>query len=187
MTLRIGCWRLKGVPIYSKLVLSWYRLGQLLPSLTEPPSVYLTGGFRQLSSKPETRIVGAIRDVEDGCHVDRCRCFHLLKQRLKVSTPGDQFVVNFSSYSAFRTTDFASQKWISVMGPGLSPSSRSCSDSLDNTSSTFKDHKDHQHLVHLEEDCADPDRNDHEQHNYHCLNADPDNSGQDFMEVLSAS
>ena len=95
--------------------------------------------------------------------------------------------INFSSYPAFRTTDFASQKWISVMGPGLSPSRRSCSDSLDNTSSTFKDHKDHQHLVHLEEDCADPDRNDHDQHNYHCLYADPDNSGQYFMEGLSPS
>ena len=33
--------------------------------------------------------------------------------------------------------------------------------------------KDHQHLVHLgEKDYADPDRNDHDQHNYHCLYAD---------------
>ena len=47
--------------------------------------------------------------------------------------------------------------------------------------------KDHQHLVHLEEDCADPDRNDQDQRNYHCLYADRDNSGQDVMEGLSPS
>ena len=45
-------------------------------------------------------------------------------------------LVTFDVMQHNRLTYFASQKWISVIGPGLSRSRRSCSDSLDNTSST---------------------------------------------------
>ena len=57
----------------------------------------------------------------------------------------------------YRLTYFASQKWISVIGPGLSRSRRSCSDSLDNTSSTCSSQtvKDKEKDKHNDKDSSD--------------------------------
>ena len=66
-------------------------------------------------------------------------------------------LVTFDVMQHNRSTYFASQKWISVIGPGLSRSRRSCSDSLDNTSSTCSSQtvKDKEKDKHNDKDSSD--------------------------------